>query len=324
MMKPLEEIVKPSLLKRLLKERMAISLFVAALLFIQVGLFRTDIVGMNKHDYAIGKMKWKACADMVFAGDSRVQECLSPEAMTAFFPDRQLRNYAFYGTSYHPKYYDAIESVLDPESKHPAVLLGITPNSLTPRNFKINGLKMEMDKYESLTPAVKHIGVPTSLLPMTPSVFLQNLVGKDASEYYRQVHADGWVSVVKPIVPTYSLDEYRRAFTDNYYDDDIVEALLTRVKTWTRKGIAVYGFRPPTTPAMVELESKMSGFEEEHFRQLFETAGGKWIEVDPFGYLSYDGSHLHRDGAIEFSKDIAQKITEWEVATISGNTPENF
>ena len=59
---------------------------------------------------------------------------------------------------------------------------------------------------------------------------------------------------------------------------------------------------------MVDLENKLSGFNEEEFKTNLSNYGGIWIEVNQTKYLSYDGSHLDYLAAKEFSKDVAKLI----------------
>jgi len=150
---------------------------------------------------------------------------------------------------------------------------------------------------------------------MKPRSLYQTLTQNKEPNFYRERFLDGWVSVVKPIDPSFSLGEYRLAFMNNPVDAEIMNTLISQVEEWARSGVKVYAFRPPTTYDMVAMENELSGFDEGEFRLRYETAGGKWIEVDQCAYLCYDGSHLHRDGAVAFSHDLAKKIQVLENAS---------
>ena len=73
----------------------------------------------------------------------------------------------------------------------------------------------------------------------------------------------------------------------------------------------------PVSPAMRELEGELSGFDLQAFVDVFEEAGGIWVGLSQETYLSYDGSHLDRDVAIRFSRDVARRIV-----TLRGNSYE--
>ena len=70
------------------------------------------------------------------------------------------------------------------------------------------------------------------------------------------------------------------------------------------------GFRPPTTPAMLDLEERLSGFDEARFARRFEEAGGSWVALAREGWRSYDGSHLHEDSARRLSDELARAIAQ--------------
>ena len=54
---------------------------------------------------------------------------------------------------------------------------------------------------------------------------------------------------------------------------------------------------------MVDLENKMSGFNENKFINKLQNNGGIWISINQTKYISYDGSHLEYLSAKEFTKD---------------------
>ena len=74
--------------------------------------------------------------------------------------------------------------------------------------------------------------------------------------------------------------------------------------------ISVYGFIPPSCREMYEMEDRISGFNEKEFISRFEAAGGVWIDIDPGGYHSFDGSHLRDDAALEYKHDFSMKLLE--------------
>ena len=85
---------------------------------------------------------------------------------------------------------------------------------------------------------------------------------------------------------------------------------MVQVDEWTALGICVVGFQPPTSSGIIEVEEKLSGFQEAEIRQSFAEAGGLWFDLDFEDYQSYDGSHVSKASAIQLSYDIAQFILD--------------
>jgi hypothetical protein len=89
---------------------------------------------------------------------------------------------------------------------------------------------------------------------------------------------------------------------------DLIKALTAQTRLWTSKGIRVFGFRPPTTIAMLQLENEMSAFDEKALIAAFTAAGGTWIPVDFSKYHSYDGSHLDEASAEKLSAFLGKEM----------------
>ena len=127
-------------LRGLLAERTAVALVVAIVVTVAIGQWRpiehADTLLPTQY-WAI-KMEWKACADVVLAGDSRINAGLAPTEMAGSLPDRRILNFGFYAVAFTPQYLEAIEDVLDPDSGEPIIVLGISPHSLSPRGARNN------------------------------------------------------------------------------------------------------------------------------------------------------------------------------------------
>lgn len=86
--------------------------------------------------------------------------------------------------------------------------------------------------------------------------------------------------------------------------------MLARVEQLTARGVRVYGLRPPVVPEVIELEDRLSGFDEPAFVERFERAGGTWLRFPGADYATVDGAHLRDDAAVQFSKDLARKLLQ--------------
>jgi hypothetical protein len=301
-----------------LRERLlAVAVLVVGIIFAVGSLRHSDTTGMHPDVYWAMKAGWRHCADTVVAGDSRVYRAIAPQAIGAALPAHRVLNYGFSSVAYTPDYLDAIEQVLDPAAGRRRIVLGITPYSLTPKAARQNRFKEERHKpaLSALTGAFfgELGGRFLEPVPLNEK-FLDSFRVRKGPRYLQEFRADGWVASRRvPEDVRIALKPYREeAFVENRVDDALVNVLLRRVEAWTAAGIPVYGFRPPTTTAMLELEAKRSGFDEAAFVAGFRRAGGRWIALGQTAYRSYDGSHLRLDAAVQCSTDLAAAIARLE------------
>jgi hypothetical protein len=106
------------------------------------------------------------------------------------------------------------------------------------------------------------------------------------------------------------LKSYKDFFSKTQVSTDLVKGVIDQTRQWTNQGIRVIAFRPPSTFEMVDLENKISGFDERSFVQQFTQAGGIWLDIPIEPYHSYDGSHLVKASAIQLSIDLANRLRE--------------
>lgn len=248
--------------------------------------------------------------DMILAGDSRVLKGLSPSAMANVWPSMSIFNFGFDHNAFTEAYLDEMERILDRSGAHPVMVLGISPQSLTLEAAQQNGFSSlrslgRFDRFQRR--------YMSSLLvffaPYNLYVWADALRGIPGFKYYQHHHEDGWVASRKePEDPAYQIRRYQGRFDNNQVNDDMVRRLMNRVRQWTLEGIHVFALRLPTSPAMWSLENRESGFDSRLFIHSLEEAGGIWLEIDPFAYHSYDGSHLREDAAVRLSNDIALEM----------------
>ncbi len=223
-----------------------------------------DVRGVYPDRLWSDKAHWHAVADVVLAGDSRTAIGLSPAEMAAHLEGVRIRNFGFEAVDFSPQYLKAVEEVLDPASLHKMIVLGVTPLSLTGSAKVKNGFAANL--------AVPKAGLPGRLLDHL-QWHLRRMDTADLHGFflhrtnsYAEYHEDGWVArwqVRDSLQGT--LDGYRKLFDGNLVDAEIRDGVLRQVGEWTRRGIRVYGFRPPTCREMVDLETAISGFDETAF-----------------------------------------------------------
>ena len=276
-----------------------------------------DSTGLPKDVFWTEKLSWRGCADMVLCGDSRVYRCASPAVMNEVLPGVRIRNFGFSSNGYSERYLDAILKVLDPESSVRAMILGVTPLSLTrgatlDNNFLWYSDRSLIEKLET-----RYLGRILHHLEPIDQDTLPGAFRRRRPQRRRLLlenHIDGWMATQStPEDPTIALKKYQNMFDDDKLgpvSQNVINDLIESVENWRKEGIAVLACRPPSSRKMVELEDEKAKFDESQFIARFERAGGTWLRFAPDGYHSYDGSHLRRDAAVEFSRDLAAKTRE--------------
>jgi hypothetical protein len=296
-------------------ERAVVVSVLSLLIILTIDSTRTrEVKGIYEGCFWLMKSDWKNCADIVLAGDSRTGSGVSPAKMSEHLPGRIILNYAFDGVQFHEEYLRSIPKVFDSRTSEKVVILGITPRALIGSSITNDQFKdsKRLSKYHSeILLAV--MDRPLRLLyPMRiREFFYMFFLGRDTRRFFRIYHADGWAE--RNTMQSDSeemVNLYKETFIKHQVSPNIIAGLLRFVQEWTKIGIKVYGFRPPTSPQMFEAENALSGFDEKSFVLSFEQAGGKWIAVKQTDYPTYDGSHLRPGAAEAFSFDLGVMISE--------------
>ncbi len=285
------------------------TLVIAGLAILILGFVRptSPKTGMFDEQFWAHKMGWHERFDVVLAGDSRVYRGVSPEEMTRQLPGYRIGNYGFSSAGYGKEYLARLPGLLAPESSHKTLVLGITPNDLDERSANEDNGFLSLLKRNPLDLTAERVLGPVLgfFRPYSLSDVARAITCKRKG-YYQDYRPSGWVASFKlPEDQTDTLRAYRERWQSHKLSPAIQSGLLAKVNHWHRQGIRVYGFYPPTSQALHDLEITMSGFDEQEFKARFERAGGIWIDVELRKYHSYDGSHLRNDSAISFSRDLA-------------------
>jgi len=289
--------------RRLVYERLLIAAgWVVLLTIATAAVYRGTRVGLDEDNYWAEKLSWRACADCVLAGDSRIGMGLSPAAMATLLGDRRILNFFFPSAHYSSGYLDAIESLLDPHAARPTIVLGITPESLLRKSERE---WFEDERCRILDCGRLELWVGQYLPYRRPLRLDTLLLGRNPLRF----HPDGWAENLASTVSLKEVTRHRQMYRHHSVSPAQVEILLQRVERWVRQGVLVYAFRPPTCREMLAVEAA-SGFDEPDFVRRFEAVGGRWITVDPQGYHTTDGHHLHADSALRLSRAVARRIRE--------------
>ncbi len=245
--------------------------------------------------------------DIILSGDSRVYRGLDPAQFDATIKGTKTFNFGFSGGGHNPLIFSEIDRILsDDAGRTRAVVLGITPYSLTPKAQ----MNAEYLDYKAKGPPTKLQTVYDWFRPLSFSRLKKLVSGRTAkpsNETYSYGN-DGWVRSdwVKRDVGA-ELANYKANFDGNRVDQAAIDGIMAKTREWAAQGIVVMAFRPPTTPAMVALENAASGFDEIAFKAAFTVAGGVWVPMDG-RFETYDGSHLTPESGEQLSKIIASAI----------------
>lgn len=305
-------------LQKLFQDRVFKTFVLAVLFILSMGLSQTTIIsGLHWNDYWARKSDWYHCADVVLAGDSRVSCGLSPEEMGKYMPGYKILNYGFGGAWFSTLYMDKIETVMDPDSDRKIIVLGISPHSLIKHNaesgnfFEVITMTKTEKFFYTHFPEYLHFFEPLSFQDAIKQ--LRTRPSREELENNGAFYPDGWTSGNKiPGTVDEVVNKYAGYYKESLVDTDNIDNIISYAEKWIRQGINVYAFFPPSCKEMHKLEMERSGIEESELISKFEQAGGVWIDVDPYGYVSFDGTHLQRDSALELSKLIAKTIFEYE------------
>lgn len=257
--------------------------------------------------------RWGPEFDLVLMGDSRVYRGVSPARMKKVLRGWPIANFGFSAGSLSPVMCRAAEGLLEPNAEIRVVVIGVTPNCFTEQAARDEHYLQEKRR--------PYGEVLSRLYLHQVQYFFRSMMSRDTRttaganeeyagrEYFEEFCDDGWVaSRLEPADSTLALSAYAARFADDQVSRGLCEALGAQVKDWSQRGIRVFGFRPPTTEAMADLEARLSGFDQSWFVARFKEAGGIWLNFDRTRYHSYDGSHLEKESAQLFSGDLAEAI----------------
>ena len=259
----------------------------------------------NEEKFWLNKTFAKSKYNIVIIGDSRAYRGISPTEMQKYLKNKKILNFGYSSARLSSLLFDKAEKKFSPKSNNKIMIIAVTPNSLLAKSFEnehlSENLKMAREKrYEILyfNNYLKYFE------PIRGRDFKKDNSPKYIEEYYN----DGWIASNKiPEDTSEAIIEYKPWFQKNKVSEKLINNLIAKVKNWENQGITVYGFYMPTSWSMKKLEYSLSGFNEDVFSKQFTDAGGNWLKFNK-NYHSYDGSHLDKKSAIEFSKDLANKI----------------
>lgn len=290
------------------KTKLILTLVLACvLLAVIVALRPENSQGVPMTQFWNNKFRVASQFDIVAAGDSRVLHGLDMQQLEEAGLGQGF-NFGFRGSPSSPEYISAASDCLSDDGKR-ILVLGITPNGFTKNAVSTSGFSQKRDDFKSSWEApVLWRQIEQKFRPITLAD-AKRLVTRKRNPLQETWHANGWIETShKKPNQKLALRFYKVRFNGNMAKSDLVDKACESIAQSVRDGVRVFGFKPPVSTEMTELESEKSGFDYETFVKQFESAGGVWIDVDPSQFQTYDGSHLHSESATAFSKWIANEI----------------
>jgi len=296
----------------ILKDKTFITLLLSIVLILCIGALRPEKqTKLYPKQYWVLKSQWTKCADMVFAGDSRVYAGISPEHINTTVANQRIFNFGYSANGYSKKYLAAIDNLIAPESISKTIVLGIAPHTLTEETLTVNGFTDH--QYTSAYNIYMQTHWPRFMYFITPMSFKDikhGLIPKSQEKQFtREYHANGWIASKLTPENTVYEKKYLKYFKENKVSDRIINNVIHQVKLWHSQGIKVYAFRPPASPNMIQIEDNNSQFNQDQFIVKLSNAGGIWLDLNTTQYHTFDASHLTKLEAIRFSQDIGNLIS---------------
>lgn len=299
----------------ILKNKTIVVLVICAPLMILISFIKPNSLGaINKAEFDrfwAHKVHTKKKFNMLVLGDSRVYRGVSPEAMNKIIPNIKILNFGFSSGILNKELFSEANKRLNQASKLKIILIGLTPASITDHENTHLEEQLKLTKSQIFDRLYMNFFISKLLSPLKPSeVFSVN--SKPNDEIIKEVfNNDGWVaSSSNKQNPEKSLDSDRKFWESNKVSNSKINDLCSAIAEWTKEGVLVFVFRPPTFEDMDLLENEMSGINETSLIENIEFNGGHWIYVDNnhSRYTSYDGSHLDAKSAILLSEDLAYEV----------------
>ena len=299
---------------RVWRERSAWTILLTCLFVALLGTLRhNDVSGMAPDAFWAMKSEWRNQADIVFLGDSRTVEGISPAAMQESLPNRRILNYGIDAANYTEPYLRMVDELIEKNSEHPVVVLGVSPLTLTDSELYVDGFSAIITDGKKSRLGSRFATLRRFFTPITTREIIVTLGPEDKAYHrYRRYHRTGWrESYDIPEDPREVMAFYGTLFRPDRNGlprQEVADRVFDTIPRWVAQGIRVYGFRPPTSESMMELEDTATHWDQDEFVRRFEMAGGHWMTFDEGAYHAYDNSHLASESAKSFSADIAARI----------------
>ncbi len=243
--------------------------------------------------------------DIIIYGDSRVYRGINPAKFSKYFPSADIINLGYSSGGINKEMLEFAVSHFSKKDKTKILLLGITPFSLTEKARE--NKQFHQEYYRSKGEIIERKFIYPFLTAFEP---IDINPYKKQKNYVQFFTAEGWVKSFKiQEDTTQAIASYIKQFGETQISSSSLEELAGFLAYARKNNIMVFGFRPPATYSLEQVERKYSTFDEQKIKQLFYSNQAVWIDIpNRYEYHSYDGSHLHFESANKLSVYLAEKI----------------
>jgi len=251
--------------------------------------------------------------DGVIIGDSRGLRGISPSILEENLPGLDIFNYSFNSGGMNREMYNQAEKLLNPTTEKPLIILATTALSFQPwkrANSQFHEYSNKPRDQVWLNSNARWLS--EMFQPLSPSIYIRNWLGMTPPLLLsEEFHTDGWLETdQQPWDVNSDLTEHMEKLAANQADPALIQDYLDQTRTWSDRGISVFGFVHPSHPATVEVEATALKFNQAEISAAFTEAGGIWLDFPSEGYDTYDGSHLTSASAQRFSHVLARAIAD--------------
>ncbi|PCJ57473.1 MAG: hypothetical protein COA79_15695 [Planctomycetota bacterium] len=295
------------------KKIFILSIFSTILALLILVIFRPYVSWRHDRPLSGFRDNWDHSINFITIGDSRTLLGIDPiNVINKYDIKLQGANFGFNSVAFSKKYLLAAENKLVYKGKR-IILLGISPLSLSPNSFNSNAFK-NFSKCSNATRLYEFILSKKRFAFTTlKKTEIQHILSgcKWRPNLEITIQNSGWTPAIwkGAADDRANLLEYQNKFNLGKIESKRIDLLINIISSWHDKGIKIFGFRPPVTKKMYDLENELSGFDEISFIEKFKNAGGNWIQIPPYGkYHCYDGSHISKISAIMLSDNVGKEI----------------
>jgi hypothetical protein len=250
--------------------------------------------------------EWRACADVVLAGDSSVAWVLDPAAVEAELPNTRVVNFGYVNLGIaDDDYLDATEHVLDPRG-HGTVVLGINATDLSPEAahpYAREGKEIRAGR----PPAVEldwRDELDLRSRPRGLCAFLWNLC---KSGSWQPLGANGFMPMTTSWRDeTDAVPDFIATFegSGELYPDTAFEPVLRHVRDMRARGVDVIAYIDGGT---AERLAAARGFDPGKLARRLTEAGAV-VMPNPAGLRTFDGEHFDARSADQFAHALGRLI----------------
>jgi hypothetical protein len=270
--------------------------FLITALLMGVTAFFNKPVTLSDDYYWIKKYGWENKGEIVFIGDSRVEDGISPEDISNV-TGLKVVNFAFSGQGITPEYLAKAEKCLAEDGKHKALAVGLRPGSFNRPDDSI------FVRCDNMSPARRYFWEKTERY----SAYFEGLsLGEWKPD---RVFYDNGFYALRSEPNEDGLAATLRNFATpglSNIDKSLADAFLDFVKRCKEKNIDVFAFEMPVADVLKTAEEKK--WDKEPFIKDFTAAGGIWLDTENDDYTFMDGQHMLEDSARRFSRGLAEQM----------------